>query len=151
VQRHLEGEETFLANYSDCLTDLDLDAYVEHFRSQDRIASMLTVAPNSSFHYVACANGFVTSLHDVRGSQLRVNGGFFIFRHQIFDHIHVGEDLLEGTFPRLVAQQQLIGYPYDGFWKAMDTFKDKQQLEDLCVSGRGPWELWKPGRRLRAS
>jgi glucose-1-phosphate cytidylyltransferase len=143
VQRHLEGEEMFLANYSDCLTDLDLDAYIEHFRSRDRIASMVTVAPNSSFHYVSCADGFVTCLQDRLGSQLRVNGGFFIFRSHIFDHLRTGEDLVEGTLSRLVEQKQVIGYPYDGFWRAMDTFKDKQQLDELFAGGNPPWQLWR--------
>jgi glucose-1-phosphate cytidylyltransferase len=143
VQHHLEGEEMFLANYSDCLTNLDLPAYIDHFQSTDRIASMVTVTPNSSFHYVACSDGMVTCLRDVLGSQLRVNGGFFIFRNEIFKHLRPGEDLLEGTFPRLVEQKQLIGYPYDGFWKAMDTFKDKQQLDELLLTGNPPWQVWR--------
>src|SRR5512135_132569 len=92
VRPYLEGEEMFLANYADCLTDLDLPAYVEHFRASKRIAALVTVAPDSSFHYVAASGGMVTSLHDVRGTQLRVNGGFFVLRREIFDHLRPGED-----------------------------------------------------------
>ena len=53
-----------------------------------------------------------------------------------------GELVIE-PFHRLVAERQLIGYPHDGFWASMDTFKDKQQLENLCAGGAAPWEVWK--------
>jgi glucose-1-phosphate cytidylyltransferase len=143
VRPYLEGEEMFLANYSDCLTDMDLAAYIEHFRARKAVAGIVTVAPDSSFHYVAASNGLVTSLRDVRGTQLRVNGGFFVLRREIFDHLRPGEDLLDGAFPRLVEQKLLLGYEYNGFWKAMDTFKDKQQLDDLMAGGKPPWEVWR--------
>ena len=47
-------------------------------------------------------------------------------------------------FQRLIDRDELIGHPYSGFWKSMDTFKDKQQLDDLYAKGRAPWEVWKP-------
>ena len=81
---------------------------------------------------------------------MRINGGFFIFKKQIFDYIHEKEELVIEPFHRLVADKELIGYPYDGFWASMDTFKDKQQLEGLCKSGVAPWEVWKTnGNDLR--
>src|SRR5690349_22583300 len=64
-----------------------------------------------------------------------INGGFFIFKKAIFNYIHEKEELVIEPFQRLVAEKQLIGYPYDGFWASMDTFKDKQQLESLCAKG----------------
>jgi glucose-1-phosphate cytidylyltransferase len=147
VKQHLEGEAMFFANYSDCLTDLDLAVYQQQFQSSKKIASLLTVPPNTSFHYVATSDGLVTNLRDVLGTQLRVNGGFFILRREIFDHLRPNDDLLEDTFPRLVEQEQLMGYPYGGFWKAMDTFKDKQQLDALFAKGRPPWEVWRNGEQ----
>jgi len=143
VRHHLDGEEMFLANYADCLTDLDLGAYIAHFDARRRVAALVTVSPGSSFHYVASEDGLVTGVHDVLGTRLRVNGGFFIFRRAIFDHLGPGEDLLDDVLPRLVAQQQLVGYEYNGFWKAMDTFKDKQQLDELHARGDAPWEVWR--------
>jgi glucose-1-phosphate cytidylyltransferase len=143
VRKYFEGEDLFLANYTDCLTDLDLTKYIEHFRKQKCIAGFVTVSPNVSYHYVAAANGLVTSLTDVRSTQLRVNGGFFIFRNEIFDFVRPGEDLVDGAFPRLIEKKQLMAYEYDGFWKAMDTFKDKQQLDELLARGNPPWEVWR--------
>jgi glucose-1-phosphate cytidylyltransferase len=145
VRRHLEGEEMFLANYSDCLTDMDLGAYIADFTARKKTAALVTVAPGSSFHYVAAEDGIVTGVHDVLGTKLRVNGGFFIFRRTIFDYLRPGEDLLDDVLPRLVGERQLVGYEYNGFWKAMDTFKDKQQLDELLASGTPPWQVWRPG------
>lgn len=140
VRAHVEGDEIFLANYTDCLTDLDLTSYIERFRESKRIAAMVTVMPNASYHYVATSDGLVTGMTDVRGARVRVNGGFFIFRREIFDYLREGEDLVDGPLTRLIADRQLMSYDYDGFWKAMDTFKDKQQLDELFARGKPPWE-----------
>jgi len=143
VRSYVAGEEMFLANYTDCLTDLDLSVFIEHFRKSGRIAGFVTVPPNVSFHYVAAEGGLVTSLTDVRSTQLRVNGGFFIFRQEIFDFVQENEELVDAPFHRFIERQQLIAYEYDGFWKAMDTFKDKQQLDALYAKGAPPWEIWR--------
>jgi len=143
VQSHVAGEEMFLANYTDCLTDLNLETYIARFRAKNRVAGFVTVAPNVSFHYVTASDGLVTSLTDVRSTQLRVNGGFFAFKQEIFEHLREGEELVDGPFHRLMQAQQLMAYEYDGFWKAMDTFKDKQQLDDLLARGNPPWEVWR--------
>ena len=61
----------------------------------------------------------------------------------LFCYIRDGEDLVGGAFQRLIREGRLLGYRYSGFWKNMDTFKDKQALDDLCANGRAPWEVWK--------
>ncbi|MGQ0702398.1 MAG: glucose-1-phosphate cytidylyltransferase [Gemmatimonadales bacterium] len=149
VRPYVAGEEMFLANYTDCLTDLDLKDLVEKFCASGRVAGFLTVAPSVSYHYVSATEGVVTSLNDVRHTALRVNGGFFIFRQAIFEYLRPGEDLVDGPFQRLINDRQLMAYEYDGFWKAMDTFKEKQQLDELQAGGNPPWEVWRrngPGR-----
>ena len=77
--------------------------------------------------------------------------GFFAFKQEIFDTIGPGEDLVYEPFERLIRREQLIAYKYKGFWTAMDTFKDKQQLDDMYASGHAPWEVWKPGWQAQAS
>jgi len=88
-------------------------------------------------------DGIVQQLTDVRSTPLRVNGGFFIFRRQIFDYLREGDDLVDGPFRRLIEEGQLMAHEYDGFWKAMDTFKDKQQFDELLARGNPPWEVWR--------
>jgi len=148
VRPYLAGEEVFLANYADGLSDLALDRYVEDFLARDRVAAFISVVPNASFHFVEtdAASGEVVGLRDVRGADLRINGGFFIFRSAIFDYLRPGEDLLDGAFPRLIRGRELLAYRYDGFWHCLDTFKDRQVLEDLEARGDAPWRRAGPGR-----
>jgi len=146
VKKYLEGEEEFLVNYSDGLTDLPLPQQLEHFHQHGKIASFLCVRPNLSYHLVSLQQGddsLVSAIHAINNGTVRINGGFFIFKKQIFDYIREKEELISEPFQRLVQERQLIGYLYDGFWTSMDTFKDKQQLENLWGSGAAPWEVWR--------
>ncbi|PYM69095.1 MAG: glucose-1-phosphate cytidylyltransferase, partial [Candidatus Rokuibacteriota bacterium] len=130
VEKYLEGEEVFLANYSDGLTDLPLPAQLDHFHRENRVASFLCVKPNLSYHFISVNNdGLVGEIRDVTQSDLRINGGFFVFKRDIFSYIRDGEELLREPFERLVARKQLVAYKYDGFWASMDTFKDKRHLD----------------------
>jgi glucose-1-phosphate cytidylyltransferase len=142
VRSHLKGEEVFLANYADGLSDLPLDRYVADFLARDRVAAFVSVVPNASFHFVETdGGGNVVALRDVATARLRINGGFFAFRSSIFDSLRPGEDLVDGAFQRLMLQKQLVAYRYDGFWHCLDTFKDRQVLEDLEARGEAPWRL----------
>jgi glucose-1-phosphate cytidylyltransferase len=157
VEKYVGDEEVFLANYSDGLSDLPLPEQLEHFQQEDKIASFLCVKPSLSYHLVSVQPGqgrLVTRIHPINNGNIRINGGFFILKKKIFEYIHDKEELVIEPFQRLVEEQELIGYEYDGFWASMDTFKDRQQLELLCVGGVAPWEVWKPnalGRRAAAA
>jgi glucose-1-phosphate cytidylyltransferase len=86
--------------------------------------------------------GRVSSIGHVGESGLRINGGYFVFRRTIFEYLKPGEDLVEAPFHRLIEQEKLMAYPFDGFWACMDTFKERQSLEDLYGSGKAPWMVW---------
>jgi glucose-1-phosphate cytidylyltransferase len=144
VQPLLEGEEMFLANYADGLTDLPLPAMIDYFRARDAAACFVAVAPTQTFHLVRIEDdGRVDSIQHVKDVGMRVNGGFFVFRPEIFEYLQPGEELVEEPFRRLAASGKLLAYPHDGFWACMDTFKDRQLLEDLYSRGEVPWEVWK--------
>jgi glucose-1-phosphate cytidylyltransferase len=144
--KYLEGEEVFLANYSDGLSDLPLPVQMDHFRQHDAVASFVCVRPNLSYHVVSL-NGedLVSGIQDLNKSNIRINGGYFIFKKEIFDYIKEPEELVHEPFRRLVGQRKLVAYQYDGFWTSMDTFKDKQHLDDLYAKGNAPWQVWKNG------
>ena len=149
VQKYLDGESWFLANYSDGLSDLPLPEYLEYAQSRDRIATFVCVRPNQSFHVVSMdPSGMVNDIQSSRESQFLVNGGFFALKSQIFDYIGEGEELVEEPFRRLIDKGDLAAYRYDGFWGAMDTLKDKQSLEQLHETGTAPWQVWDPSRRV---
>jgi glucose-1-phosphate cytidylyltransferase len=145
VKSYLSDEEEFLADYSDGLSDLPVPLQLEHFRLSNKIASFLCVLPNLSYHVVSTdpGNSLVTGINPITNGSIRINGGHFVFKKEIFDYIHEGEELVLEPFQRLIAEKQLLGYNYDGFWAGMDTFKDRQQLENLWSSGKAPWHVWR--------
>jgi glucose-1-phosphate cytidylyltransferase len=143
VEKYLEGEEIFLANYADGLTDLPLDAYLEHFQSSDKLASFVSVRPTQSFHVVSFVHDSeVAGIQHFKQAGLWINGGCFAFKNEVFKYIHDGEELVVEPFQRLIAAGQLTTFKYDGFWLAMDTFKDKQLLDDMHARAEVPWEVW---------
>jgi glucose-1-phosphate cytidylyltransferase len=144
VKEYLAGEELFLANYCDGLTDLYLPTYLNYARRQDKIATFLAVRPNLSYHIAQTgADGLVTDIKEFTRSGLHINAGYFVLKTDIFRCITFGEELVIEPFRRLIRDKQLAAYEYDGFFQAMDTFKDKQQLDDLYEADQAPWQVWK--------
>lgn len=140
----LNGEERFLANYSDGLTDLPLDRYLAEVDRRDCIASLVAVRPSQSFHAVrSTEGGIVTEIEDIASSNYWINAGFFCLRNEIFNYINEGEELVVEPFERLISKRRLFGYNYKGFWAAMDSFKDKIKLDRMESRGDCPWMVWK--------
>jgi len=147
VRHHLEGEAMFLANYADGVSDLPLDLLIKDFENKKAAASFVAVRVPQSFHIVSASpDGFVTRIGPMNEDDTRINGGFFALRREIFDYIREGEELVEEPFRRLIVEKLLATYPYDGFWRPMDTFKDKVTLDRMEAHGDCPWMVWKkPG------
>lgn len=144
VEKYLEGEEIFLANYADGLTDLPLPEMIEWFKKRGKVASFISVKPSQSFHVVTPKEGnLVEKIQYVKDTDILINGGCFVFRKEIFQYIKDGEELVIEPFQRLIEENQLLTYRYDKFWYCMDTFKEQQELNDMYDRGNAPWELWK--------
>ena len=146
AEKYLGDDQCFMANYCDGLTDMHLPTLLDYFHSRDKIGSFVCVKPNLTYHTVSVlADGRVGAIKPITDTDLRINGGYFLFKRDIFRYIKDGEDLVEEPFQRLMAENQLLAYPYDGFLGCMDTFKDKQRLDDLYARGNPPWQVWKNG------
>ena len=145
VKEFLKNEEMFLANYSDGLTNLDINSMIEDFRKEpEMLASFMVYQPTQSFHVVRLSEkGIVKSINHIGESGLYINAGYFIFRSEFFNYIHEGEELVNEPFSRLIADKKLMSYPFDGLWASMDTFKEKQNLDELYSKGTPFWEVWK--------
>ena len=144
VREHLDGEELFLANYGDGLSDVPIDVMVDELQNSDCVANFLCVPPSQSFHVVRLdANGRASALEDAATAGILVNGGFFVFRNELWDYVYPGEELVYEPFSRLMADGRLLAHRHAGFWMGMDTFKDRQALDELQQAGRAPWELWR--------
>ena len=144
MQPYLDGEETFLANYSDGLSDVHLPDVIDYHQQHQGIATFLAVPPVDTFHAVTFdQEGVVNDIDWVSKTDAWINAGFFVFRQEIFDYIEAGEDLVGEPFRRLIGRQQLRAFKYAGFFSCMDTFKQKQQLDDMHSAGDTPWTVWK--------
>ena len=143
VQPYLEAEDVFLANYSDGLTDLPLPRLVRMFDRHRAAAAFLAVRPQQAWHTAEIASdGAVRNIKPISDHDTWMNGGFFVFDRRIFESIKLGEELVEMPFQRLIARQESCALRYEGFWSCMDTYKDKQRLEDMVARGETPWEIW---------
>jgi glucose-1-phosphate cytidylyltransferase len=144
VEGYLKAEKMFLANYTDGLSDLPLDHMLDYFRRADKTACFVSVKPTQSFHVVnSVKDGRVADIEHLRQSGIWINGGFFVFKREIFEHIKPGEELVAEPFKLLIARGELVTYRHTGFWASLDTFKDKQMFDDMYARGEVPWEVWR--------
>jgi glucose-1-phosphate cytidylyltransferase len=115
---------------------------IEAFRRSEAIASLLLVQPTASFDIVKVAPGdAVERISPLTQSEIWINGGFFVLRKEIFHYMNPGDELVRQPFQRLIEKQALLAYKCAGFWQCMDTFKDKQSLEELNQR-EAPWKVW---------
>jgi glucose-1-phosphate cytidylyltransferase len=148
VRGYLDGEEAFLANYADNVSDLPLPEELEFFRVHQPVGLFLSVRPSQSFHVVdAERDGKVRNLVGVENSNIWINGGYFVFRHDLFDYMQEGEELVLEPFQRLIRDGKLMTYRYEGFWACLDTFKEKQRLDELDAQRKAVWQVWNPACR----
>lgn len=144
VEQYLKDEEVFLANYADGLTDLCLPDMIDYFMKSGKIGCFVCVKPTHPFSLISMSDEkLVKKISYLRDSDITINGGYFVFRKEIFNYIKDGEELIAEPFQRLINEKNLIGYKYDKFWQCMDTFKEQQELNDMFEQGDAPWEVWK--------
>ncbi|MBM4197403.1 MAG: glucose-1-phosphate cytidylyltransferase [Gammaproteobacteria bacterium] len=144
VRQYLGDDEMFLANYGDQLSDLPLAEYLARFTASSALAGFVAVRPSQSFHTVSIeADGNVAAMGTVDDAEVWINGGYLALRKTVFDYIREKDDLVEAPFQRLIAERKLFAWKYRGFWKSMDTFKDKITYDRMHSQGQTPWEVWR--------
>jgi len=140
IEPYIGGDDAFLATYGDGLTDAALPSMIETFYERGKTALFLSVRPQFNAHLVSAGeDGTVFAVEEMSRSDLRINGGYFVFARAIFSAIEQGDELVEETFARLIADGELVAYRHEGFFGPMDTIKDRQRLEILHESGEAPW------------
>ncbi|MDQ1289493.1 MAG: glucose-phosphate cytidylyltransferase [Actinomycetota bacterium] len=153
VRHLLDGDDVFLANYGDVLTDAPMDEIVTDFLAGGATASLLAVPPQASFHVLEIGeDARVDRIDTVASLPIWMNGGYFVMRQGVFDVLDEDEDLVEDAFRRLSETGRLTAVRYTGFWAPMDTLKERAVLERLDASGKAPWKVWRrtgehPGNR----
>lgn len=140
IREHVKNEEIFLANYSDGLTDVDLEDMITQFKKSDKLACFLAVRPPLTYHLADIdEDGRVLEFRSSENSEMYINGGYFLMRGEIFDYMRAGEELVLEPFARLIAENKLMAYKHHGFWRSMDTLRDWQTLEAMVERGDMPW------------
>jgi glucose-1-phosphate cytidylyltransferase len=143
VEKYL-GEDTFMVTYGDGVADINLKALVDFHRQHGRLATLTVVHPFSRFGIVTLdANSAV--LHFAEKPQVHeyVNAGFFVFNRRVFDYLGGDDCILEREpLERLAHEGQLMAYRHQGFFYAMDTYRDYKYLNELWDSGKTPWKVW---------
>jgi glucose-1-phosphate cytidylyltransferase len=148
IRRHIGADEHFMLTYGDGVGDVDLDALMKFHLSHGKIATVTGVHPPGRFgelHYDAQTKQVVGFNEKPQVSGGRINGGFFIFRKEVFDYLSDDENLILEQDPvrNLVADGQLQVFEHDGFWQPMDTSREFSLLNDMYKNNNAPWAIWK--------
>lgn len=144
VQRYV-GNEAFMVTYGDGLANVDIDKILKFHRSHGKLATVTTMRPISRFGILDIANdGVVTKFAEKPAEAGWANAGFFVFEPGVFDYLQGGESCILERDPmeRLVADGQLAAYRHEGFFFAMDTYREYEALNKLWESGQAPWKIW---------
>jgi glucose-1-phosphate cytidylyltransferase len=144
VEKYL-GEDNFFLTYGDGLSDVDIPSLLDFHNKQGTTGTLTAVHPHSNFGMVKEAgSGIIERFVEKPVLYDFVNGGFYCFKKEIFDYLHEGDSCTLETEPlnKLVGQGQLSMFKHEGFWHAMDTYKDYLSLNEMWGKGERPWKVW---------
>lgn len=143
VERYVQSD-TFFVTYGDGVGDIDLGALLTFHRSHGKLATVSGVRPFTQFGAMQLAGDHVIGFHEKPQVEGFVNGGFFVFERGVFDYVrgYDNVELEKEPLENLARDGQLMVYRHDGFWRAMDTLKDAQVLDEMWKSGAAPWKVW---------
>jgi glucose-1-phosphate cytidylyltransferase len=145
VKDYLNGE-TFMMTYGDGVGDVNIKDLMDFHRKNGKLATLTSVQPSGRFGALNIDNSdMVTSfLEKPRGDGSWINGGFFVLDPKVIDYISDDSTIWEKEpLEKLSKTNQLVAFKHSGFWKPMDTLRDKIELEQLWASGSAPWKFWK--------
>jgi len=140
------GNEPFMLTYGDGVSDIDIHELIRFHKSHKKAITMTSVQPEGRYGSLVVNDEqkVVAFLEKPKGDGAWINAGFFVCQPEVFDYIPVGEKVIFEKEPLegLARAGQLHTYKHEGFWKPMDTQRDKFQLEDLIEKGKAPWIKW---------
>lgn len=142
------NNESFMLTYGDGVANVDIHALLEFHRKQSKLATVTVVQQSGRFgavNFDNCDSVKVFSFQEKpKGDGAWINGGFFVLEPGVFDYINQGDETIWERAPLegLAGDGQLVAYRHEGFWKPMDTLRDKNELEDAWRSGKAIWKTW---------
>jgi glucose-1-phosphate cytidylyltransferase len=144
VARYLEKEDTFLLTYGDGLSDINIGRLVEFHRAHGRLATVTSVPPISRFGILeADERGQVQRFMEKPRANGLISAGFFVFNRRVLDYLSGPKCILEREpLERLAREGELMAYRHDGFFYAMDTYREYQYLNEAWANDDAPWRVW---------
>jgi glucose-1-phosphate cytidylyltransferase len=144
--RQYLGRETFMLTYGDGLCDVNINDLYRFHKSHGKMATVTAVKPGGKFGAMDLSEkNYVTCFREKsRGDEAWINGGYFVLEPEIFQYIKDGDSEVWEKTPleKLSNDNQLVAFRHDGFWRPMDTLRDKNELDELWKSGKAPWKVW---------
>ena len=141
------GSETFLLTYGDGVSNIPIDAELEFHRGHGKAVTVTSVQPEGRFGAIDFdANGRITTFTEKpAGDNAWINAGYFVCEPSVFDYLDEGDATVWERRPleRLAADGELYSFRHQGFWKCMDTLRDKQQLQHMWDADTAPWKSWR--------
>ena len=145
IQKYVEGK-TFMLTYGDGVSDIDINKLLEFHKENKKIATMTAIELGQKYGVLSIdEKNQITSMREkqAKDSSL-INGGYMVLEPEIFEFIEGDETVFEQEpLEALVKENQLIAYKHKGFWKCMDTLRDKKEIEEMWKSKNAPWKVWK--------
>ncbi|PKL19093.1 MAG: glucose-1-phosphate cytidylyltransferase [Spirochaetae bacterium HGW-Spirochaetae-5] len=138
------GNETFMMTYGDGVGDVDINELVKFHKSNGKKATLTAVLPSGKFGALEIKGNLINSFQEKpKGDGSWVNGGFFVLEPSVFDLLKDDTTIWE-RYPleKLASSDQLTAYKHNGFWKPMDTLRDKIDLNAMWEAGNAPWKIW---------
>lgn len=139
-------EEPFMLTYGDGVSDINISALVDFHKKSKKYATLTAVQPSGKFGAINLnESSDVLSFHEKpKGDSGWINGGFFVLEPQIFNYLKEEDNTIWERTPleNLAKDKQLSAYKHDGFWKPMDTLRDKIELENSWESQKALWKIW---------
>lgn len=140
------GDKAFMLTYGDGVSDIDIAKLIEHHKKNKKLATLTAVLPSGRFGALGIdSDDSISSFQEKPlGDGSWINGGFFVLEPGIFDYIREGDATIWERTPleNLASEKQLQAYRHKGFWKPMDTLRDKRELEGMWSSNTAPWKVW---------
>lgn len=137
------GRGPFMVTYGDGVGNVDIKALVKFHRSHGKLATVTAVHPPARFGSIAIDGDAVRVFSEKPPSEGWINGGFFVFEPGVLDYLDGDECILErDPLERVAREGQLMAFRHRGFWRPMDTLRDKRLLESLWSGGKAPWKVW---------
>lgn len=144
VAEHINSE-TFCLTYGDGVSDLKVAETMQFHKSHGKIATITAVPSPGRFGILDIgSSGSVERFHEKPDNEMGyINGGFFVLEPRVLEYIEDDATIFERRpLERLAADNELVAFRHPGFWKPMDTLRDKRELEEMWASGRAPWKIW---------